>query len=219
MKKHWLTLIIIIILVIGYFIIKGTDKVEYAELRDEPHLKGNPEASVVLVVYSDFQCLDCSPIFSFIEDLLKEYQDKIKFEYRHFSTGGASGSVFRAAEASECAADQEKFWEYHDLLFANQDNLTKSNLVNYAESVEGLDLELWQDCLNSDIKARRVEDDYNEATRSGYKTTPTFVLNGQKIDDGQRLPEMIKALLEPLESLQKEATTTQSYLRKVRLSS
>ena len=218
MKNKWLLAGLGLIIIIGLYFWLGYKKVEYSEMADGPHLRGNPEASVVLVEYSDFQCPACGNASFLVKDLLDKYQDQIRFEYRHFPLTSIHPYAFRAAEAAECAADQGKFWELHDQIFLNQDKLRKKDLIVYAAGIEGLDSEIWQDCLASGAKSNRVKEDLNEANQLGYNSTPTFVLNGQKITNYNDLPSRIEGLLQPLIPLQ-QATSSQSYFRNVKFSS
>lgn len=212
MKNKWFYIIGgLIIVTVLYYIFLGSKSVEYSEISDGPHLAGNPEASVVLVEFSDFQCPACGDASFLAKDLLKEYGDKLRFEYRHFPLVGIHPYAYRAAVAAECAADQDKFWEYHDLLFLNQDKLKKNDLQSYAFRINGLDNEIWLDCLNSGTKEVRVNEDLQEAENMGFDSTPTFVLNGQKVENYLELSEKIKSLLEPLIPL-KQSTSSQSYL-------
>lgn len=207
--KYWLIILIVIIAVlVGYFIFQ-TKPAEYAEMTDDPHVKGNPEASLVLIEFSDFQCPACGYAFATLTSQLDQYFDKLKFEYRHFPLESIHPYAFRAAEASECAADQGKFWEYHDLLFQNQKSLTKKDLALYAARIDGLDVELWQDCLDSGLKASRVRADLSEASGMGLNSTPTFILGGQIVKDWTQLPQMIESLVNPLVPLQNNSTSTQ----------
>lgn len=210
-KKYWwlLVLAVLVLAVIIWLIAKTKDKPEYSELTDGPHLKGNPNSSVSVVEWSDFQCPACGAAFSEVKDIVETYGGRIKFEYRHFPLIRNHQYAFVAAEASECAADQGKFWEYHDLLFLNQTDLKKSDLKSYAAQVEGLDTQLWQDCLDARAKKGRVDEDLAEAARLRLGFTPTFYLNGQPVPDWGKLEEMIKALIEPMGPL-KQATTTES---------
>ncbi len=218
MKNKWLLLLALIIVITVYFVFFSSEKVEYSELIDGPHLRGNPEASIVLVEYCDFHQSACGSASYLAKELLEQFQDNLGLEYRHFISTTVNTQTTRAAEASECAADQNKFWEYHDILFLNQDNFSKKDLNKYALKIDGLDLEIWQDCLESGVKSIRVKEDIEEAKQLGYNLTPTFVLNGQMITDYQSLSKKIQSLLEPLIPLQEEATPTQSYLRDVRFS-
>ena len=218
MKNKWLIIVIALIIIVALYFLFGGKKAEYSEIAEGRHLRANPEASVVLVEYGDFQCPACGSAAFLINDLLEEYAGQIRFEYRHLPLTTIHPYAFRAAEASECAADQGKFWELYDQMYLNQKNLKKSDLIDYAAGIEGLDSELWQDCLDSRAKSGRVKEDLNEAGQLGYTSTPTFVLNGQKVANYGELPEKIKSLLEPLVPLQ-SATSSQSYFQNVQFSS
>lgn len=206
-KKYWWAAALAALLIVLYFAFFSGPKVEYAEQNTELHIKGNAEASVVLVEWSDFQCPACGLAFPIVEEVLAKYGDKIKFQYRHLPLTSIHPYAYRAAEASECAADQGQFWEYHDLLFDNQKSLTRSDLKLYAARIEGLDAELWQDCLSSGVKRKMVDADLAEAKKQNYNSTPTFLLNGQKVNDWSALPQLVQAMIEPLAPL-RQATST-----------
>lgn len=197
-NKWWWVAAGLAVLLVIILIISSGNQAEYAEIGDSAHLKGSPEASVSLVEFSDFQCPACGKAFKAVQDITQEFGDKIKFEYKHFPLTSIHRYAYQAATASECAADQGKFWEYHDLLFLNQASLSKSDLFGHASQVEGLDAELFGDCLNSGVKEKYVDQDLALAQRQGYNSTPTFILNGQKVDDWGQLANLIRALLEPL---------------------
>lgn len=204
MRKYW-WILIIPVLIIGYLLIFNTKKGDYTELNNNPHIKGNPDSSIVLLEFSDFQCPACKDASLMVKDLINNYQDKIKVEYRHFPLPSHRWA-YSAAIAAECAADQGKFWEYHDLLFANQTKLTKDDLISYAGQVEGLNMDLWQACAASGVKEKRVKEDLDEAIKQRFSFTPTFLLNGQLVEDWSRLPGMVQLLLEPLAPLRGNST-------------
>jgi len=203
-KKYWWVLVIIlaVILLIIWLVAKNSNKVDYTEIGDGPHLKGSPEASVSLVEFSDFQCPACSLAFITVNNITEKYGDKIRFEYKNFPLISIHRYAYKAAEAAECAADQGKFWEMYDLLFHNQANLTYSDLTNYASQIDGLDASLWQNCLDSGVKKKRVDEDILEGNSNGYNSTPTFILNSQKVEDWSQLEDMVRALVEPLVPMQ-----------------
>jgi len=185
------------ILIILYLTLFQEKEVEYAELTLERNFRGNPEASVVLVEFSDFQCPACAAAQAVAAQVLDDYQGKIKLEFKHLPLTTIHRSAYKAAEAAECAGDQKKFWEYHDLLFNHQNNLESSDLENYASQV-GIDIELWRDCLLAHAKKYIIEKDLNEARNLGLNSTPSFFLNGQKVSDWQKLPALVQALVEPV---------------------
>jgi protein-disulfide isomerase len=121
--------------------------------------------------------------------VLQSYVDagQINIVYKHSAFLGQE-SVW-AAQAAECAADQSKFWEYHDLLFDKQNGenvgtFTKENLIAYAKEL-GLDSAKFDPCLQSDETYQRVVDDTNEGRQVGVTGTPTFFINGQPLVGAQ----------------------------------
>lgn len=151
----------------------------------EPHVKGNPDASVTLVEYSDFQCPACAQFETHVSDILAEYGDQIRFEYKHFPLISIHPFAIPAARAAEAAGQQGKFWEMHDKLFQNQQIWSRSNnpvsyFNTYAEDI-GLDIDLFKRHYKaSDIKGK-VEDAYREARDLGLSGTPSFFLNGEQM--------------------------------------
>jgi protein-disulfide isomerase len=113
----------------------------------------------------------------------------VRFGYQHFAFLG-SESIW-AAEASECAGDQDRFWEYHDLLFdsqsgENQGAFSKDNLKKLARPL-GLDQAAFDQCLDSGKYERLVQDETNAAQQLGVRSTPTFLINGEPVLGAQSL--------------------------------
>lgn len=131
--------------------------------------------------------------------VLKQYvaEGKINFVYKHSAFLGQE-SVW-AAQAAECAADQNKFWEYHDLLFDKQggENVgtyTKDNLIKYAQELN-LDAARFDACLKNDETLQRVAGDTQEGGQFGVRGTPTFFINGKPLVGAQPV-EAIRAAIE-----------------------
>lgn len=147
---------------------------------------GKADSKVVITEYADFQCPACGNFYSTVEVQLKaNYSDKIKFVYKHYPLTGIHPNAQRAAEASEAAGAQGKFWEFHDYLFQNQSessDWTTEKLVQYASEL-GLDTERFKKELTEGAYRKAVRETRNEATSAGYTGTPTVVLNGQKFDN------------------------------------
>jgi protein-disulfide isomerase len=149
----------------------------------EPY-KGSPDAPLQLVEYSDFLCPHCGTFAATIDSLSPDYIEtgELQVVYRNYAFL-ATESV-QAAQAAECALDQgaDEFWQYHDLLFANQGTgrsaFSRSRLMKYAEQI-GLDTASFRTCLNSNAKAAEVQSDLAEGNSLGVTSTPTWVLNGQ----------------------------------------
>src|SRR5207248_2330445 len=111
---------------------------------------------------------------------------KIRLIYRHYPLDGIHPYARGAAQAAECANEQNKFWDYHDLLFKNQDQLDKENLLTYAKQLN-LDMKNFQPCVESAKYAQRVQDDVQAGDLLGISGTPTFFINGRKLVGAQPL--------------------------------
>src|SRR3989344_844853 len=148
---------------------------------------GDENAPVTIVEFSDFQCPFCKSLFDeTLPQIKKEFIDsgKVKFYYRHFPLSSIHPNAQKAAEASECANDQGKFWEYHDQLFNNQadwESLSadeaSAKFEEYAGSV-GLSANEFSDCLSSGKFADAVNEDLNDGTAAGVDGTPGTFING-----------------------------------------
>lgn len=149
---------------------------------DDPIL-GDKDAKVSVVEFSDFQCPFCARAFTgSIADFKNSDVFKngdANFVYKHFPLNSIHPFAQKAAEASECANDQGKFWEYHDKLFENQRALGIDDLKGYASDL-GLDTGDFNDCLDSDDKRKSVNDDLSAATAAGGRGTPYFVIVNNK---------------------------------------
>jgi len=146
--------------------------------------RGNPKAKITVVEFSDFQCPFCRESFGILQDVFQKFPDEIYFQYRHFPLEGADGShplAEEAAEASMCANAQGKFWEYHDLIFQNQDRLTIDSFLQFASALQ-LDTTAFAVCFQTRAFADLVAQDFEDARVLGVKATPTFFVNGVKIE-------------------------------------
>jgi len=166
----------------------------------EANRRGDKNAPITIVEFSDFQCPFCERAFQQIEpQLLKDYVDtgKATFVYKHSAFLGQE-SIW-AAEAAECAADQGKFWAYHDLLFnrqagENQGAFTKDKLIGFAQELK-LDVTRFEPCLNNDETLARVQADTQEGRQAGVTGTPLYFINGQLLA-GARPYNDFRALIE-----------------------
>jgi protein-disulfide isomerase len=147
-------------------------------------IRGNINAKVTLVEYSDFQCPACAAAEPTLEMLLKEFGDKIQLIYRHYPLMGHPYSQ-NAARAAEAAGKQGKFWEMHDLLFKNQTIWSNSNNIDETFIFYAQTLNLDKDKFISDSKStetqKNIDEDFASGNRSNINGTPTFFLNGQKL--------------------------------------
>ncbi|OGZ53670.1 MAG: hypothetical protein A3B25_01335 [Candidatus Ryanbacteria bacterium RIFCSPLOWO2_01_FULL_48_26] len=165
--------------------------------------KGNPDAKVRLVEYSDFQCPACGAYYPIVKQIVAEFGDRISLTYRHFPLRNVHESADLAARAAEAAGNQGKFWEMHDMLFVNQTRWTfipgvaGSAIEGYAKSL-GLDIDTFKKDLNSGDTRDKVERDYQSGVAAGVNHTPTFFINGKEIPNPRSYDEFKNAILAAL---------------------
>ncbi len=141
------------------------------------HVRGPEDATVTVVEYGDFQCPYCGQAESAVRAVIGE--SDVRFVWRHLPLSDVHPQAELAAQASEAAAEQGKFWEMHDLLLDRQDHLLKPDLLRYAEEL-GLDVPRFTKQLYAHEHAGRVGQDVESADISGVSGTPTFFVNGRR---------------------------------------
>ena len=144
---------------------------------ERDHIRGPENASVTLVEYGDFECPYCGMAEPVVRDLL--HDDDLRYVWRHLPLSDVHPRAQIAAEVAEAAGAQGAFWEMHDLLLANQENLQPKDLIGYAEQL-GLDTDRLHDDVKRHVAAARVAQDVESADTSGVSGTPTFFVNGQR---------------------------------------
>jgi protein-disulfide isomerase len=156
---------------------------------DDDPVKGSKNAPITIVEFSDFQCPFCARFYtqtlpSIEENYIKT--GKVKFIYRDFPLNFHQYAQ-KAAEAAECADEQGKFWEYHDILFQKQSEWSSAGvekLKEYAQNL-GLDTAKFNECLDSGKYAGEVQKDYSDGSNYGVTGTPTFFINGIEVVGAQ----------------------------------
>lgn len=169
-----------------------------ATVDDDPS-RGPEDAAVTIIEFSDFQCPYCARFQQqTLPQILSEYGDRVRFVYRDFPLTSIHPNALKAAEASECADDQGKYWEYHDLLFQNQSALDEESLKAYAASL-GVDTDAFNECLDSNKHMSEVRKDLEDGIAAGVQGTPAFFINGQLVSGAQpfaAFQSVIEAALE-----------------------
>ena len=153
---------------------------------DGAPILGEEDAPVTMVEFSDFQCPYCARFFEQTFPQLKENYiktGKVKLAFRHLPLSFHQYAQ-KTAEASECANEQGKFWEYHDTVFNNQDQLSDTILSTWAGEI-GLDVKKFDDCLESGKYKEKVQADSNDAGSYGVSGTPSFFVNGKLLVGAQ----------------------------------
>lgn len=165
--------------------------------------RGPEVSAVTLTEFGDLQCPACKAAHTLLtKPLLEKYGKKIRFEYVQFPLQSIHAYAYKAAQASECAADQGKFWEYVDLNYEKQDELPSDPHEKWAESL-GLNADLFHRCLASGIKSSAIDADIAKGDALKVNSTPSYFVNGVRVETNT-----IEDLSKAIESaLQKSATT------------
>ncbi|HET9138595.1 Na+/H+ antiporter NhaA [Actinophytocola sp.] len=145
---------------------------------ERDHIRGPVAAPVTLVEYGDFECPYCGMAEPVVRELLADFGD-LRYVWRHLPLTDVHPNAALAAEASEAAGAQGRFWQMYELLFAHQDELRPPHLLGYAERL-GLDVERFLADLREHTGAGRVAEDVDSADLSGVSGTPTFFVNGRR---------------------------------------
>ncbi len=165
---------------------------------DSAHIRGNPDAPVTLEEFGDFQCPPCGKFSEFVEELLKEYNSRLRLVFRNFPLSGHEHAR-EAALAAEAAGLQGKFWEMHDTLYREQETWTKAPNVrelfeSYAGTI-GLNVDQFKKDVDGDKARERVDSDRALADFLGVKATPTLFINNRPVDPKDKNPEGVRAAI------------------------
>jgi protein-disulfide isomerase len=142
------------------------------------HVIGASHAPVTVVEYGDFECPNCKQAAPAVKLLLERFAARVQVVFRHFPLEEVHPHALAAAQAAECAAGQGKFWEMHDLLFANQDHLKTHQLRSYAEQLQ-LDMARYDAEMDDAVYLQRIREQIDGGRRSGVRGTPGFFVNGR----------------------------------------
>lgn len=186
------------------------------DVRVDDHVQGSANAPATLIEYGDFQCPSCAAYHPLVKDLQKEYGNRLRFVFRNFPLVSLHQNAFDAARAAEAAGVQNKFWEMETVLFENQADWSRlpnpdEAFASYAQRI-GLDAGKFTEDYESYAVRDRVTESIKEAHGLGLSGTPSFFLNGEKIDN-PATPDAFKALIDAaIEKRQAEiASSTQPY--------
>ncbi|MGE0481132.1 MAG: DsbA family protein [Phycisphaerae bacterium] len=167
------------------------DAIVNPTLRSDDHVLGAANAPLVVVEYGDFECPVCGRFFDETYPTIKsEYVDsgRVRWVFRHFPLRTLHPRAQAAAEAAECAGTQEAFFAFHDLLFANQDDLSDAALRSLAAEA-GLDLAAFDACVAAG-RATRVQSDVDAGVSAGVTGTPSFLIDGQLVPGFQSAAQL-----------------------------
>lgn len=167
---------------------------------DNGHLpaRGSDNAKVTIVEFSDFQCPFCEKYFTDTDGQIQDQYvktGKVKFVYRHFPLSSIHPNAQKAAEAAECANEQDQFWNFHDTLFKNQEtwaDMSASDAedawVGYAGQL-GMDTDQFKSCIDTDKYKSAVDKDTAAGDKAQVDGTPAFFINGYRLTGAQPFSE------------------------------
>lgn len=195
--------------------IEGIVEEETIEISiDDDAIKGNENALVTIVEFSDFECPFCGKYIAEVyPEIIENYVEtgKVRYVFRDFPLSFHPDAQ-KAAEAAECAGEQGMYYDMHDILFANQDALDVESIKAYAEELE-LDMDEFEFCLDNDEMAEEVAADMEAGKAYGVSGTPAFFINGKMITGAQpyevfeeAIEAALAALEEPVEEIIVEET-------------
>ncbi len=165
---------------------------EVLKADDSDASMGPKDAKVTIIEFSDFQCPYCQKAKETIDEIMKEYGDKARLVFKQFPLQFHNNSQ-KAAEASECANEQGKFWEMHDYMFANQDKLGVADLKKAAKNL-GIKASDFDSCLDSGKYGDKIKNDIATGTNFGVSGTPAFFINGQFLSGAQPIESFKKII-------------------------
>jgi len=155
--------------------------------------KGPADAAVTIIEFSDFQCPLCSRALPVLDELMKRYPNDLRIVYRHMPLDRIHPRSRAAAEASLCAEEQNGFWAFHDLLFANPKTLEDEDLKRFAAEAK-LDVAAWEECVSGGKFKSKVEADVEAARGIGVTGTPAFVINGVLLSGARPVEDFVPVI-------------------------
>jgi protein-disulfide isomerase len=146
---------------------------------DDP-AQGADEPIIYIVAYESFGCPYCADNQADLKAMMEKFGSITKLVFKDFPTEGMHANVFDAHLAAGCAQDQDKFWEYHDVLFANQNDFSKGQLKQYAADLN-LNMTEFNSCFDNEEHSQEIRQDYAQGVNLGAIGTPSYIINGQLV--------------------------------------
>ena len=151
---------------------------------DNPSM-GAEDAPITIIAFSDFQCFYCASANQLIKEIMQEYPDQIRYVHRDFPLEKIHPDAFNAALAARCAGEQDQYWEMHDALFLNQEDLSIENLNKQAE-ILNLEMDQYNNCLTTRKYENKILIDVQAGKEYGVSGTPTIFVNGYQVNGADR---------------------------------
>lgn len=157
------------------------------------HVLGPANAPVTMVEYGDYECPHCGAAYPIVKLVLENFDDKIRFVFRHFPLSQVHPNAETAAEAAEFAGAHGRYWEMHDGIFENQDRLGLPLLFALVSALGLSEAELREALVNGTYE-EKVKSDFLGGVHSGVNGTPTFFINGRRHDGSYAYPDLAAAV-------------------------
>jgi protein-disulfide isomerase len=158
-------------------------------ISERDHRLGPPDAPVQLLEYGDYECPYCVQAAPGVRSIVSRYGDRLLFVFRHFPLVSQHPHAWRAALTAEAAGAQDQFWAMHEHLLAHEHSLTDEELRSHAQAL-GLDMEAYDRDLHDPALGVRIREDALSGLHSGVLGTPTFFVNGRRLEGGFRQGEL-----------------------------
>lgn len=202
-KRFWLILAGLLVIFLGVVFINKNNSNEPATqnaVNGTNHTQGSGTSGVALVEFGDFQCPACGSYYPIVKQIKQAYGDEITFQFRHYPLVSIHQNAMAAHRAAEAAGNQGKFWEMHDLLYERQQVWSPSTNVAQIFEDYAAELGLNVDTFNQDVASSSVNDiinaDVKAAQAAGATSTPTFVLDGKRLEEPPKDLEGFKQLID-----------------------
>ena len=162
-------------------------------VHDQDHAQGSADAKCTLVEYGDYECPHCGHAYPIVKRVQKHFGKKLRFVFRNFPLAEMHPNAESAAETAEFAGAHKKFWEMHDGLFENQEQLGGQLYLQLAQEL-GLSPQAWREAVEKREFLSRVKSDFTGGVRSGVNGTPTFFINGKRHDASFECADLVEAI-------------------------
>lgn len=209
--KFIMGVVIIVVALFGYYFYatpsQDNSKIEEITISETDHIRGKQDAKLTLVEFGDYQCPACGVYEQIIRQVSEDNKEILKVVFRHFPLTQIHQNAVLGAKAAEAAGLQGKFWEMHEMLFDKQEEWSKGMnahdfILTYATTL-GLNTKKFSEDLKSEAIEEKIMAEYKEGVKLGVQGTPTFFLNGKKIDNPSSLENFNKLILETAANLPK----------------
>lgn len=216
MNRFWIILAVVIVGLGALFVLTKPEENtasqftgDARQLQEDDRVRNGRDKKVTLIEYADFQCPSCGAYFPMLKTLEAKYNEQVSFVFRHYPIISIHPNAFAAARAAEAAGNQGKFFEMHDKLFETQSSwgqitTNQQGLFEDYAQVLGLDMTKFKADYVSDAVANRINRDVSSAKQFNITGTPTFILNGVRIEN----PGNVDAFSEVLDKAIKDAGGT-----------